>query len=176
MTDEDPIREFSAPSAGAKATTAPKRSVSALDSLREEISRDVAAKTVTLTVPTRPGWAVRYRCDVEAGELGRWQKAAKDSTQPDRLDSLKVAMTILANQCDALIKDGEALTDDDDDGEPVTFRSEVFLEMFGVGRAIDGVKQWYAVDGHIIAASTEVLVESGYGDEAEREEDPTQRS
>lgn len=147
---------------------------SALDALREEVHRDVTPKTVDLKVPGRPAWAVRYRCDVDANDLGRWQKAAPDKSQPDGIDAVKVAATILGNHVVALIQDGEVLINDDT-GEEVTFRSKEFLESFGVGRITEAVKRWYVTDGNLLAASTEVLTESGYGEDAIHE-DPTVRS
>lgn len=143
---------------------------SPLDELREEAAREIGHETVTLAVKERPGWSVRYRADVEVTTLNKWRKASSDRTMPDGVDELKLACIILANHCDCLVKNGEDLRDEDDN--PVTFGSTPFMESFGVGRAIDAVKAWYASDGHIMSASQEVMIASGYGDEAERE-DPT---
>lgn len=144
-----------------------------LEALKQEIAKEVTGDIVVLEVPKRPGWSIRYRCDVQMPLLSRWRKQAADRTMPDGLDELKLCLTVLANQCDAILLNGREV--EGNDRQLVTFASEEFLEMVGAGRAIDAVKAWYGVDGHVLAAAQEVLTESGFGEEATRE-DPTPRS
>lgn len=144
---------------------------SPLEALRQEAQRQVGGETVTLAVKERPGWSVRYRADVETTQLSQWRKRCADRTMPDGLDEFRLACLILANQCDCLVLNGEDVVDDQDG--PVTFASPTMHEAFGVSRAVDMVKAWYGVDDHVMVASQEVMLASGYGDEAERE-DPTQ--
>lgn len=143
---------------------------SPLDELRSEASREVGGKTSTYPTHERPGWSVRYRADVEVSSLNVWRKRCADRSMPDGVDELKLACLILANHCDVLVQNGNDLVDED--GEPVTFGSSAFLESFGVTRAIDAVKKWYVSDGHLMAASQELMFDSGFGDET-ASEDPT---
>jgi hypothetical protein len=147
--------------------------VNPLEALKQEIAKEVTGDVIVLEVPKRPGWTVRYRCDVEMPLLSRWRKAAADRQMPDGLDELKLCLTVLANQCDALLLNGQEV--EGGGGELLTFASKEFLDLVGVGRPIDAVKRWYGVDGHVLAAAQEVLTESGFGDEATRE-DPTPKS
>ncbi|HEX5782391.1 MAG TPA: hypothetical protein VFX80_10735, partial [Solirubrobacteraceae bacterium] len=146
---------------------------SPLEELRQEIKREVHGDPIVLEVPGRAGWSVRYRADVELPQLAAWRKKAADRAMPEGLDELKLCLTILANQCDALLKDGREV--EDDDGQLVTFASAAFLELTGAGRAVEAVRRWYVIDGHVVAAAQEVMNASGYGEEAIRE-DPTPRS
>lgn len=170
----DPVRSFGVDAdagSGARSSSGP-RPLTLRDELAAEIAREVSGEKLTLKVKARPGWAVRYRCDVEVGQLNRWRKSASDRSMPDGLDELKLGATILANQAECLVKDGEDLLDDQ--GDLVTFTHPMMQELTGLTRPVDIVKRWYANDGHLVMASQEVLRESGYGEEAERA-DPTQR-
>lgn len=142
---------------------------SPLETLRAEAQREIGGETVTLTIKERPGWSVRYRADVEIPQFNQWRKRCADRSQPDGVDELKLACLILANQCEALVLNGEDLLEDD---QPVTYASPSFHASFGVTRAVDAVRAWYGIDAHVMTHSQEVMLASGYGDEAERE-DPT---
>lgn len=145
---------------------------SPLEELRQEIKREVTGEPVTLEVPGRAGWTVRYRADVEMPKLAAWRKKSADRSMPDGIDELKLCLTILADQCEALLKDGREV--EDDDGGLLTFATPAFLELIGVGRSVEAVRKWYGVDGRVVAAAQEVMNASGYGEDAIRE-DPTRK-
>lgn len=142
--------------------------------LRGEIERDLTGVAITLDVPGRPDWAVRYRCDLQIDQLNRWRKRAADRTAPDGLDESKFGCMLLANQSEAIIYRGEDVPENPDDAAspPMSFRSRKFHELVGVGSSVDAVKAWYVRDGSISAAGQAVLFGSGFGEEAS-EADPT---
>lgn len=159
---------------------APVAPASPLDALRAELATDVSVEEVTLDVPRRPGWAVRYRCDITGEERGAWitratTKAAKGD-KPAVIDELRLSGLALANKAIAIIHNGEEVTDD---GRPVTFASQVLLDMVGAARAADVPRRLYGLDGHVIAAARTVFDKSGFGDdlpESDDDEDPTRTS
>jgi hypothetical protein len=147
-----------------------------LDALRAELSAEVEVELVTLDVPTRPGYAVRYRCDVSYDELATWRKRSADKTKPGHLDEVKLAAIILANKVDGIMAHGTEVTDGD---AAVTFASPVFLDLTGKGSAVSALRHFYGLDGHVDAAAKVVLGRSGFGDELAEEGDdvdPTKTS
>lgn len=152
---------------------------SLLDELRAEVKQDVVGEPITMPIPGRPGWAIRYRCDIENPTLTAWRKKNADKS-PEGVDSLKLSCVILANQAECFVRYkpdepvAEGIDALDEDGHAVNFTSQWLLIELGVGKAIEAVKKWYGLDGTIIAHAQEVLLGSGFGADAERL-DPTQR-
>lgn len=175
-TEVEERREYGVPAKAAENVVPPRPSeleerVSPLESLREEASREVAPDLLTLDVPLRPGWAVRYRADVDVQHLNAWTKRARNKQMEQGVDTHKLACLILASTCDCIVKDGEDV--EDPDGGPMTFRSAAFLEMFDTTSTAEGVAAWYGADGHAIVASEKVLVASGFDPDSVVAVDPT---
>lgn len=158
---------------------APVRPATSLDALRAELAAEVTPDELVLDVPTRDGYAVRFRCDVSNDELTAWRKRATiraaKADKPAIYDEAKVAAIIVANQVDAIIAHGEELTDG---GEPMTFASAAFLDLVGKSSATEAVRHFYGLDGHVIAAANMVLDRSGFGNELAEDDDadPTRTS
>lgn len=160
------------PDAGAPAS----REVTPLDVIRGELAEEVDLGTVTLEVPGRPRYMVRYRCDVAYEELLDWRDRASITNRAQRrqkapasavaaagrLNELKMAEFVLVYKADAILRDGDEVPDDD--GGPLTFTSPLLLDMVGAHSATEAVRRFYGVDGHVTAAAQRVLVESGWTD------------
>lgn len=148
-----------------------------LGRLVDELNADLEPEDVVLTVPRRPGWSVTYSAGIDGDTAEAWTRRARKGNT-GAVDQLRYACIVLANTCTAIRKNGEPISDQGDD---VTFRDRPFLELMGVGRAVDAVRKFYGGprhlgDGAIIAAAGEVLTAAGYNDTAERAdplEDPT---
>lgn len=134
-----------------------------LDDLRAELAEEVGAEPLTLPVPARPRYSVRYSTDVDGELLSRWTKASKDRHAPNGVDELSLACRILANQAIGVLRDGDELLDE---GKPLRFRSRAFLDILGVGSPTEAVRKLYGRDGHVQAAALEVLRSAGYDDDA----------
>lgn len=158
---------------------APVRPANGLDALRAELAAEVTPEELVLDVPTRDGYAVRFRCDVTNDELTAWRKRATiraaKADKPALFDEAKVAAIILANKVDAIIAHAQELTDA---GEPMTFASPAFLDLVGKTSAVEAVRHFYGLDGHVIAAANMVLDRSGFGGELAEDDDadPTRTS
>lgn len=132
-----------------------------LEELRGELTAEVGKAPVVLPVPSRPGYAVRYKTAIDHEALAKWQKASEDRSAPDGMDVLGLALRVLGNSCEAILRHGEELTHD---SRPVTFRTASFVELLGVTRPVEACRQLYGRDGHVIAAADEVLRAAGYGE------------
>jgi len=143
-----------------------------LDAIKADLQAAVKNDPITLSVPKRERWTIRYNANVSADMMARWRKAARDKTMADGFDGMKYACLILANQCEVAMFDGQIATDDL--GNELNFRNMKFLEMIGAARAIDAVRKFYGVDGDILRAVEAILVAAGYdSEEQEAEADPT---
>lgn len=145
---------------------------SPLENLRASLKEETSGSPIVLETPRRPGWNVRYRCDVELPVLAQWRKKAADKSMPEGVDELKLCLIILADQCDAILQGDVEV---EEDGEVVTFRTQSLQDLLGAIRAADLVRRWYGSDGHAVSAAQEVMNASGYGEDLVRE-DPTQTS
>lgn len=132
-----------------------------LEELRAELTAELGAQPVELPVPTRPGYAVRYKTAIDHELLARWQKASEDRSAPDGMDVLGLALRVLGNCCVGIVRRGEEL---EHEGKPVTFRTRSFVELLGTDRPAEACRAFYAKDGHVISAADEVLRAAGYGD------------
>lgn len=148
--------------------------VSALDVIRAELEQPVDLGTVDLEVPARPVYKVRYRCEVAYEELLDWRDRATITNRSERrkptaqatagrLNELKMASFVLVHRCIAILRDGEEVPDGY--GGPLMFTSELLLDMVGARTAVEAVRKFYGVDGHVSAAANRVLVEAGWTDQ-----------
>lgn len=142
-----------------------------LDSLRSELKKEIRNQPVTLSVPSRDGMSVVYDTNIEANNLQAWRKACADKKMPDNFDGLRFSCIILANQAKQILFKGKVATDEDD--KELNFRNVKFLEMLDAGRAVDGVRKLYGIDGHIFIAADTILRAAGYDSESQDPTDPT---
>lgn len=84
------------------------------------------------------------------------------------------AQLILSNTNTAVFVDGVAAHDDED--TPLTFRHRQLWEMVGAVDPADCIRKLYGNDPHVLIASGEVLLASGFDDDLQSESDPTQAS
>lgn len=157
----------------------PVRPSNGLDAIRAELAAEVTPDELPLDVPTRDGYIVRYRCDVNNDELTAWRKKATikaaKGDKPAQYDEAKVAAIILANKAVAIVARGVELTNE---GEPMTFGTPAFWDLVGKASSTEAVRHFYGLDGHVIAAANMVLDASGFGGEllVDDETDPTKTS
>jgi len=142
-----------------------------LGDLRDELVAELDEETKPLEVSTRAGFAVVFSKDIDFDLLKAYRRRAGGTKTKDA-DELRFSSIILASACRRILRNGEPLTAE---GEPVTFASPAFLELYGVGRAVEAVRRFYGRDGVVLAAANWLLAEAGYGDEP-LEEDPTRGS
>jgi len=150
---------------------------SALADIESELAADVPQRTVTLDVPGRPGWSVRYAADVSSAELNGWRRAAKDDKSPDGVDGVRLACGALASKCRALLRHGTEVPESADDSSPRTFQSPSMKALYRTERNIDVAAAFYgghARDADLEAAAAAVLLAAGWGGEA-NVADPTER-
>jgi hypothetical protein len=131
-----------------------------LEGLLDALDREIGRQSVTLGVAARPGCEVRYSVDIPYEQRAQWQQAAADPTMPLGFNELQVASVALATCCQAIIIDGEDVTDG---GQPLTFASAELQRRLGVTRPADAVRKLYRFDGHVLASGNELMREAGYG-------------
>lgn len=153
---------------GAPPPALPGGSPAAAPTVLEGLLADLQAVTddedvITYTVPSRPGFEVRYSTVFEYETVQARTMAAKDPAMPTGINSLTLACATLAGQCLAILKDGEDVVDGD--GRPVTFQTEAFRRMLGALDAAHAVRLFYKKDGHALRASDELHRDGGYGPE-----------
>ena len=152
-----------------KASDAPAKTV--LDGLRSELKKEIRNEPITLTIPSRDGVSLVFDTNIEASNLQMWRKVCVDKKSPDNFDGLKFSCIIIANQATSMLYKGTVATDED--GKDLVFRNPTFLEMLDAGRAVEGVRKLYGVDGHIFIAADAILRAAGYDSESQDQTDPT---
>jgi hypothetical protein len=163
MSATEPIRTFAAVPSPAPGLP------SILDDLRSELADEAEEHHVTLEVPGRPGWAVRYSSDVDYSMLKMWAKQA--TSKVDGTDELQFSALVLASQCRAIVRHGVDLVEGND---VLVFASPHFMSLVNVVSSTEAVKRLYGRDAHVISSANAVLAEAGYGEDVGRQ-DPTVR-
>lgn len=143
-----------------------------LADLRAELSEQVEHKPLTLKVPNRPGYSVRYSTDIEYRRLQMITKRAQDKGLGGT-DLVKWSCSVLATFCESVVRHGEDVLDD---GQPVTFASKMLQEAVGTFEAVACIRKFYGEDGDIMAAASTLVTAAGLDRESlegeETEPDP----
>lgn len=141
-----------------------------------EIAEPVVLPDVVVPHRFRPGWAVRYSLALDSDDLKRWRKRAtlKPGTKREEFDEVRFACIVMANQAQALIRNGEEVLDNET-GDPLTFAHPAVWRTYGAARAADAVRSFYGNDPYLGATFDAILAAAGVGDEVETL-DPTRPS
>lgn len=142
-----------------------------LDDLRAELTAAVTP-TTTINVEGRPGYAVKFRTDFTGRDIDTLRKRAKNKRFTDGVDGIKFAALLLAFTCKGITRKGEPL-ELGQAGDVVTFTTPELQEMLGTNDADSTVRKFYGLEGHADAAARRLMVEAGWGDEADVS-DPTE--
>ncbi len=150
--------------------------VSPLEQLRKALAAPVVSEPVTLLVPGRPGVTLRFATGISEEQRKAWQKrATKKSRRPgreDETDEMMFASLVLANTHVAIAFGGLDAHDADD--TPLTFAMPALWEMVGAVDPQSCIRALFGNDAHVLLASGEVLLASGFDDDLEA--DPTTAS
>ena len=145
----------------AKAEPTPKGDT-ALDRLREVITKKVERTVVLLEVPERPGVHVRISPNITQNQMRNWRKASGEDSR-NGLDATKFACMVIGHTTVGVEIDGEEVFDEN--GNEVTFASPLLLEMTETSRPLpDCVRAFFGVDPHVEAAALAILDAAGYSD------------
>lgn len=151
---------------------------SILDKLKASIE-EAEKDTVNYPVPEgrfpKLGASVEleFSKNITTQELNRFQKAAKAKRRGDEVDAGKASALILAAKSVAVWIGGKQLVDDD--GEPITLRSEEMLSITGSHTAADGVRRLLG-DGGTTSMSDSLIGDAGFGDSVDDAGNPTSRA
>lgn len=138
-------------------TTGPGKALTDVrDLAAAELADPVVSEPITLEVPGRPGFEVRYRTDVDAGWLAKVsQKRCRNREWPDGTDTLKLASIALAQMSQAVIRQGSEVIGQD--GTPWTFRHPEMRAALGAESAAPAVARFYGRDADVIAAFNDLM-------------------
>lgn len=137
-----------------------------------EIAEPIEMPDAIVPHRLRPGWAVRYSTVVDLDDVKRWRKRAKAPGKKDELDEIRFACIVLANLCQALLRNNLEVTGPDG---PLTFASPQVWQTYNATRAADAVRAFYGNDPYLVATLDAVLAAAGVGEEVEAL-DPTRPS
>lgn len=146
----------------------------AYETLRAELAADVDIPDRTWDVDTRPGYSARFRVDLEDREFQRLRRACRMKgkrnvqTGEYEVDELKLSRLVLATYNTGLFRNGTLI--EDDNGDPMVFRSPEFLAIFGSTTAGDAVGKFYGIDGGVISAGRALIQASGWMDDPDEAE------
>lgn len=139
-----------------------------LDRLREVIEAEVVKPDIEIKVPDRPGVSVVFSPNLDQATVTSLRNKAGAKSR-NGMDILKFSGLVIAHTTKAILFDGEEVTDED--GNPLTFASQVILDMVEDDRPWPGVKKFWGSDPHLQATALKILDAAGWGDEAEEVED-----
>lgn len=142
------------------------------DDLLAAVAAPVRLDPIALRVVTRPGVSVLFDPNIEQPLVQLWRKKAADKRDPDGINSLQFAVTVIANQAMQVYMNGKAVTGRD--GKPLNFRHQEWLDMLGTPSAKEAIKRLYGPDTHVLAVVNRIMEEAGYaGEDVDAEEGPT---
>ena len=139
--------------------------------LKSSLSKKVERESILLEVPERPEMVVRYSPNISQHQVKQWRKNS-GADRKEGMDSVRFSCHVLANTCIGLLIDGQEVTEN---GVPMTFSYEAVMNMLGVSRVFDCVREMYGLDPHVEAAAIAVLDAAGFNDSVEQV-DPTKTS
>lgn len=151
-----------------------RRSVSPLEGLRDALTGPVQTEPIVLRVPGRPGVTIRCHTSMSQEQRKAWQKRStkKARGKDPEVDEMLFAQLVLANTCEAVLFNGaEAL---DEEGTPLTFAHKQLWDMVNAAEPSQSIRNLFGVDAHVLLASGEVLLASGFDDDLSDESDPTE--
>lgn len=142
------------------------------EDLRKELTTKVESGTITLEVKARNNVAIRYDCNIDIDMIQAWRKRCADKKQPEGIDPMRFACTILASQAEVIIWDGIEVVDPEN-REPLNFRHRELLQMVNAPSATAAVRTVIGNDAHVFTHVNAIMTEAGFDDEV-TELDPTQ--
>lgn len=142
-----------------------------LAALKSSLSKKVARTEILLEVPERPDMVVRYSPNITQHQVKQWRKNSGEGRK-EGLDGVRFSCHVLANTCTGILLHGQEVTEN---GFPVTFSHESVMQMLGVGKVFDCVRETYGLDPHVEAAAIAVLDAAGFNDSVDQV-DPTKTS
>lgn len=139
--------------------------VSPLEALRLQLAEPVVTEPVKLKVPGRPGIVCEFRTNMEDDDRKAWQKRAtkRRRGREDEIDDMYYSSLILANTHIGTYMDGVEVRDEE--GTAVTFRHRMLHTMVGANEPMEAIRKFYGIDAHVLIASGEVLLASGFDDD-----------
>lgn len=158
----------------------PAERTTSLDSLLTDLDKalkaDVDFAPITLQVLKRPGVAIRYATDLDDEKLEAFRRRSVDKKAVDGVNGLRFCSLILANQCEAILMNGQDVHDEA--GQNLTFGHARIRTLYGAQRAADAVKKLIGSDPHVMLHANAVMEAAGFGDQAVEveEEGPTTAS
>ena len=148
-----------------------------LESLRKALQEPVVTEPKLIRVPGRPGVSIRCHTRMTQDERKAWQRRATKKRrgigQEPEVDEMQFAELVIANTCEAILFNGVEAHDAED--TPLTFRHRQLWEMVGANDPALAIRNLFGVDAHVLLASGEVLLASGFDDELSDEDDPTRQ-
>jgi len=142
-----------------------------LSALKSTLSRKVAREDILLEVPERPQMIIRYSPNITQHQIKQWRRNSGDGRK-EGLDGVRFSCHVLANTCTGILLDGQEVTEN---GVPMTFNHDTVMQMLGVGKVFDCVREVYGLDPHVEAAAIAVLDAAGFNDSVDQV-DPTKAS
>lgn len=163
MADE--LYEDSPADKAAPSKKAAKPVDTALDRLKETISKEVERTVVLLEVPAREGVYIRTSPNISQNQMRSWRKNAGEDTK-NGLDPTKFACYVVGHTTVGIEIDGEEVFTED--GVYLNFASPDILKMTGESRPVpDAVRSFFGNDPHVESAALAVLEAAGYSDTVE---------
>lgn len=147
---------------------------SAMEGLRKALAAPVERKSTTVNVLERPGVSIRCHTNMSHEQRKAWQNRSKKKTRgigrEPEVDEMMFACLVIANTTVAVQFGG--VDAHDEEGTPLTFAHKQLWEMVNATDPQDAIRKLFAVDAHVLIASGEVMLASGFDDDLAA--DPTQ--
>lgn len=144
---------------------------SVLAALQDALSKPIETEPALINVLGRPGVQLRCHTRMRQEERKAWlaRCTKKRRGADDEVDEMKFACLVIANTCEAVLFNG--VEAHDSEGTPLTFRHAKLWEMVGAKEPDLAIRGLFGKDAHVLLASGEVLVASGFDDDVKA--DPT---
>lgn len=128
--------------------------------LRAEFGRKTVP-TVTLPIPGRSGWELKFRTDWTEGDTRAWSARAKDKSSPSGVNQTRLFRATIADQCVDVLKDGRSILPGN---LPRPFHAPAFQNALGVKTPTGAVEKLLPVFAQLQSIAADLTAAAGSGD------------
>lgn len=136
-----------------------------LADVAESLGSAVEDTFVTLPVPNRPDYQLKFRTRIDYDDLRLWIRRAKDSKDKTDPHMLRLSFAVLSNTNVGVIFRGNEVPSRDGGNLLISTPEFQSLIKASIGNSVPAaIRKLYGSDGHIIMTMNKIMEEAGYGD------------
>lgn len=146
---------------------APTPAGSLAEELAQEFATPAVVPTVTIPIPARPRWALRFRLDWNEARTRDWKRRANDPQAPNGISWTKLYRATIVDQCTAVLRlaeDGQTWVPVSQGGQVLSLRDPRLHTLLGVQGADASVHKLLPVFSQLATVGQGIARAAGQDD------------